>query len=128
MKIAVTSQNRREVTEHAGMCRKFWIYEIENAQTMSKTLLELPKEQLFHESSPMAPHPLDDIAALISGGMGQGLVRRLAAKGISAIVTSEKDPDAAIAALLAGRLAPREPGEGCQCGHGHDHDHHHHHG
>jgi predicted Fe-Mo cluster-binding NifX family protein len=126
MKIAITSQNRREVTEHAGMCRKFWVYEIENAQTKSKQLLELPKEQSFHESSPLAPHPLDDIAALISGGMGQGMVRRLAAKGISAIITDEKDPDAAIAALLAGRLTPLSLEQGCQCGHGHDHHHHDH--
>ena len=78
MKIAVTSQNRREITEHAGRCRKFWIYEIENNQVASKTLLELPKEQSFHESSPHEAHPLDEVAVLISASMGQGMLRRLA--------------------------------------------------
>jgi predicted Fe-Mo cluster-binding NifX family protein len=27
MKIAVASQNKTAITEHAGHCRKFWIYE-----------------------------------------------------------------------------------------------------
>lgn len=117
MKIAITSQNRREITEHAGRCRKFWVYDVENGHTTGKTLLELPKEQAFHESDPHQPHPLDDISVLISGGMGQGMVRRLAAKGIVGIVTAEKDPDAAISAWLNGKLHSQGAGEGCH----HDH-------
>lgn len=122
MKIAITSQNRREITEHAGRCRNFWIYDIEGTRTKSKELLELPKEQSFHESSPQAPHPIDEVAVLISGSMGQGMVRRLAAKGIVGTVTNEKDPDKAVAAYLAGQLRMLGPGQGCQS----DHDHHHH--
>ena len=124
MKIAITSQNRREITEHAGRCRKFWIYDIEAKQVRNKTLLELPKEQSFHESSPLAPHPLDDVTALISRSMGAGMLRRLAGKGILGIVTEESNPDAAIAAYLAGKLLTHGHGNGCQ--HGHEHHHHHH--
>lgn len=111
MKIAVTSQNRREITEHAGKCRKFWIYEITENKINKKTLLELPKEQSFHESSPQTPHPLDDIQILIVGGMGPGLARRLSMKGIESIVTSEKEPDKAIAAYLDGSLKQLESHE-----------------
>ena len=32
MQIAVTSQNRKTVTEHAGKCRKFWIYDIKTGR------------------------------------------------------------------------------------------------
>ena len=39
MKIAVASQNRRDITEHAGRCRKFWIYRIAEQQIMDKALL-----------------------------------------------------------------------------------------
>ncbi len=124
MKIAVTSQNRREITEHAGRCRKFWIYDIENKQVINKSMLEIPVEQSFHESSPHDPHPLDDIAVLISASMGQGMVNRLASKGIIGMVTSEKDPDAAVIAHLEGRLTT--PATGCNHGHGHGHHHHHH--
>jgi hypothetical protein len=50
MKIAVTSQNRREIT----------------------------KEASFHDSSRHAAHPLDGVDMLIAGGMGSGLQARLA--------------------------------------------------
>ena len=124
MKIAVTSQNRRTVTEHAGKCRKFWVYEIEEGQVVNKTLLELPIEQSLHQSSLQEPHPLDTVQVLITAGMGPGLQRRLAAKGITALMTAETDPDQAVAAYLQGTLAV---GAG-SCDHGtHQNQHHHHH-
>lgn len=119
MKIAVTSQNRRTITEHAGKCRKFWIYGIEQGQIADKILLELPIEQSFHESSPHEPHPLDAVQVLIAGSMGPGLSRRLAAKGIAALTTPETDPDQAVVAYLQGTLTVG-PGS---CDHGSDHHH-----
>lgn len=117
MKIAVTSQNRKTVTGHAGKCRKFWVYEVDAGQTLSKTLLELPQTQSFHESHGQA-HPLDDIDVLITGGMGEGLQRRLRQNGIEAAATSATDPDQAVAAWLAGSLPPAAAEA---------HEHHHHH-
>ncbi len=93
MKIAVTSQNRKTVTGHAGKCRKFWVYEIEGKEVKGRNLLELPIEQSFHESHGDAPHPLDDVDVLICGGMGAGLQQRLKQRGIAAAATSETDPD-----------------------------------
>jgi predicted Fe-Mo cluster-binding NifX family protein len=122
VKIAVTSQNRRTITEHAGKCRKFWVYDIEQGQVTGKTLLELPIEQSLHESSPQESHPLDAVQLLITGGMGPGLQNRLAGKGITALMTAETDPDQAVAAYLQGTLVT---GAG-SCDHG-AHQHHHHH-
>ena len=118
MKIAVASQNRREITEHAGRCRKFWIYEIVNETIANKELLELPKEQSFHDSSPHKPSPLDDVQVLIAMGMGTGLVRRLESMGIKPVITTETDPDKAVEDYLKGtlRTKPAEPHE-----HGHKH-------
>ncbi len=104
MKIAVTSQNRRTVTEHAGRCRKFWVYQVVDGEVQSKRLLELPKEQSFHDSPRSVPHPLDTVDVLISGGMGRGLERRLHERGIEAVVTRETDPDQATQAYLEGTL------------------------
>ncbi|MCU7940060.1 MAG: nitrogen fixation protein [gamma proteobacterium symbiont of Bathyaustriella thionipta] len=104
MKVAITSQNRKTITSHAGKCRKFWIVEIENNEVINKELLELAIEQSFHSSSPFEPHPFDTINILVTGGMGNGLVQRLSAKGIQGLVTSETDLDKAISALLAGTL------------------------
>ena len=118
MKIAVASQNRKEITGHTGRCRKFWIYQIENDVIATKELLELPKEQSFHESSPLEPSPLDHVQVLIAGGMGSGLVRRLQEKNIQALITKETNPDQAVNDFLNGTLKtePPEPHE-----HGHKH-------
>ena len=118
MKIAVASQNRRDITDHTGRCRKFWIYEIENGTIANKALLELAKEQSFHDSSPQDPSPLDDMQVLITGGMGTGLVRRLENRGIEPLITTESNPDKAVEDYLKGTLAtrPAEPHE-----HGHRH-------
>ncbi|MDD5389973.1 MAG: NifB/NifX family molybdenum-iron cluster-binding protein [Gallionellaceae bacterium] len=104
MKIAVTSQNRKTITGHAGKCRKFWIYEVEGGAVRSRQLLELPIEQSFHESEQGAPHPLDDVNVLISGGMGMGLQARLKQMGILAVATGETDIERAVAAWLDGTL------------------------
>jgi predicted Fe-Mo cluster-binding NifX family protein len=120
MKIAVASQNRKTITGHAGKCRKFWIYDVTGRAVQGKTLLELPKEQSFHESHGAGPHPLDGINVLISGGMGAGLQHRLRQRGIDALVTPEEDPDGAVVAYLEGRLTLGE----AEVHAGHDHDHH----
>lgn len=119
MKIAVTSQNRRAVTEHAGRCRNFWIFTIQENAVADKQLLELPREQSFHESSAHDPHPLDGIDVLITAGMGSGMVRRLGRKNIKGIVTQERDPDTAVALYLKDELTTTEPE--LEAGHCRDH-------
>jgi predicted Fe-Mo cluster-binding NifX family protein len=96
MKIAVTSQNRKTVTGHAGRCRRFWIYTVDGGEVTDKTLLELSKEESFHDSDSNAPHPLDGVDVLLTGGMGPGLAQRLSRKEIGAQVTTETDPDKAV--------------------------------
>ena len=56
MKIAVASQNRKQVTGHTGRCRKYWIYEVADGQVTDKVLLELP-----WRSRSMQPRPLSRI-------------------------------------------------------------------
>jgi len=100
MKIAVTSQNRKTVTQHAGRCRKFYIFQILEGQVAKKELLELPKEQSFRESSSQLSHPLDDVDVLITKGMGPGLAMRLQEKGIESTTTDVDDPDEAVRSYL----------------------------
>ncbi len=118
MKIAVASQNRRQITGHTGHCRKFWIYTIENDRVGNKSLLELSKEQSFHDISPHEPSMLDGVDVLIAGGMGSGLARKLEARHIKALITAEEDPDTAVEDFLRGVLKeePLEP-------HSHGHKH-----
>ena len=104
MRIAVTSQNRREITEHAGRCSNFWVYDVDDGIILDGTLVELPKDSSFHDSSPHAPHPLDGVEVLIAGGMGEGLRLRLARRGIEALVPTARAPERAVKAWLAGCL------------------------
>lgn len=122
MKIAITSQNRKTITGHAGKCRRFWIYDVAGTQVVGKNLLELALEQTFHESHGHGAHPLDGVEAVISTSMGSGMYARLNTKGIVGLVTSETDPDRAVAAYLDGTLVVLPP-------EAHDHDQHpgHHH-
>jgi len=109
MKVAVTSQNRKEVTEHAGRCRRFWLFDVDAGEILQREMLELAKEDSFHESASDAAHPLDDIDVLIAGSMGPGLRRRMVRMGIAAFVTHEKDPERAVALWAAGELSPATP-------------------
>jgi predicted Fe-Mo cluster-binding NifX family protein len=117
MKIAVTSQNRKSITEHAGRCRKFRLFEIEDGRIAGTELLEFAKGQSFHESSPHEAHPLDVVDVLISGGMGNGMIQRLRNKGVTGIITSQSDPEIAVMLYLKGKLQSEEP---------HEHSHHEH--
>lgn len=128
--IAVTSQNRKTVTGHAGRCRRFWLYPLEEGVLGERRLVELSMEESFHATPGGLPTPLAGITALITQGMGQGMLMRLQRMGVQGWITQESDPDAAVQAFLRGEasLAPEEPGhshahdeddeeEGCGCGH-----------
>ncbi|GBE09473.1 dinitrogenase iron-molybdenum cofactor [bacterium BMS3Abin12] len=116
MKIAVASQNRRNVTDHTGRCRRFWVYEIEHGRIVRKDLRELPISGSLHETPAGAPHALDDADVLIAGGMGMGVRRKLDARGITGVVTAGADPDAAVAAYLAGTpTLTSTVDRGCTC-------------
>jgi predicted Fe-Mo cluster-binding NifX family protein len=124
MQIAVSSQNRKTITEHAGKCREFWIYKIDKGEISDKRLLELPMEQTLHASHHQLPGPLAAINVLISGSIGAGLHHRLMQAGIQPIITVEESPDMAVAAYLEGRLdwLPIDHPHHCH-GHGHGYGH-----
>ncbi len=110
MKIAVTSQNFRTITGHAGKTRRFLIY-ADNGQGKAVEVdrLDLPREMAMHEFRGNE-HPLQVADVLITAGCGEGFVRRMAAWGIQVLATRETDPQAAAQAVLEGRpLPPPEP-------------------
>jgi len=100
LRIAVSSQNRKTVTDHAGRCRKFWVYEIRKNKVDNKALRELTLEQTLHSSQLGDDHPLDDVHVLITAGMSPFLYQRLQRGGIKPFVTDEADPDKAVQMLL----------------------------
>ncbi|MET0027438.1 MAG: nitrogen fixation protein [Candidatus Thiodiazotropha sp.] len=116
MKIAVTSQNFRTITAHAGKSRRFLTYET-NAQgeLVELARIDLPKELSIHEYKG-ANHPLFEFDILVSASAGQGFINRLSQHGVQVVCTSENDPQTAAQAIAEGRPLPAPEA----------HTHHHH--
>ena len=120
--IALTCQNRRDITLHAGQCRKFLIYPVQGSQIGEPRLLELPIEASLHNSVAGQPHALDGVGCLVSGGMGDGLRRKLAQRGIQTCLTTERDPLVAVQRHLQGTLVDEGVPHEHEHAHGHAHD------
>lgn len=129
MRIAITSQNFREVSGHAGRTRRFLVFDVDSAtaQVGEAERLDLPRELAMHGFDDRQAHPLDGMNVLITAGAGDGFIQRLARRGIRVVMTSEADPETAVHAFLAGCLkAPRphashqdadKDRSGCGCRH-----------
>jgi predicted Fe-Mo cluster-binding NifX family protein len=114
MRIAVTSQNFKTITGHAGKSRRFLIYEITAGQDpVELERLALPKEMSLHEHHG-PDHPLyqRQLDAILSGGAGERFHERMAEQSIDVITTSETDIGLALEALAVGKpLTPAAPHE-----------------
>jgi len=112
MKIAVTSQNFRTITGHAGKTRRFLVYsDGENGELIEHERIDLPKEMSMHEFKG-GFHPVFEADVLITAGCGQGFIRKMAGHNVQVIATSESDPQTAAKAVIAGQsLPPAEPHE-----------------
>jgi predicted Fe-Mo cluster-binding NifX family protein len=116
MRIAVTSQNFRTVTGHAGHARRFIVFDAAgNDAPHEVERLDLDAGMVIHGFDPRARHPLDGVDVLITGGAGEGFIRHLATRGVRVVATGESDPRAAVAAFLAGRVTSASAG----CNHDH---------
>lgn len=116
MHIAVSSQNFRSVTGHAGHARRFLVFKVDGADSINLVdRLDLPKELAIHGFDDRQPHPLYDVDVLITGGAGEGFKRRLAMRGVRVVATGETDPETAVKDFLAGAVKAPEA---------HDHEGH----
>lgn len=113
-RLAITSQNLRTVTAHAGKTRRFLLFTVqegvpEGGDLQPSGTLELPLEKaLATYKESLADHPLfqdGPLTALITGGCGEGFVRRMAREGVAVHVTGENDPLDAIQEWRRGRAA-----------------------
>jgi predicted Fe-Mo cluster-binding NifX family protein len=116
MKIAVSSQNTKTISTHAGKTSRFFIYTINQEDNMvtGTELITLDKDDIlhnrFHNSiSPWAPHPIYDVDLVITAGAGPGFVNRLATQATMVVITTETNPDRAIKLYLEGTLPAQAP-------------------
>jgi len=112
MKIAITSQNFRTITGHAGKARRFLIFQQgETGRPTEVDRLDLPKEMSIHEFQGDT-HPVFVADVLITGGCGLGFIHRMAAHDVQVLTTSESDPVRAADLVFSGeRLPAAQPHE-----------------
>lgn len=109
MRIAITSQNRHQVTDHAGRCRNFWIYDTEADRIIGKALIALDREHTLRANGYRLDGPLAGIQVLITAGMNDNLRGRLEASGVRALITAHTEPDSAVEAFISSRLIHTTP-------------------
>lgn len=108
MKIAVSSQNFKTVTGHAGRARRFMIFDITLPCDPEETgRLDLPREMAMHEFGG-GPHPLDQMDVIITAGAGEGFIRKLSHRGVKVILTDQADPRQAVRDYLFGQKGTNE--------------------
>jgi predicted Fe-Mo cluster-binding NifX family protein len=104
MKIAITSQNVRSVTAHAGRCRKFWVYDIAKVGSeIKKRFVELENNESLHSMKDQLPEKLSGLNVLITVNLGASLRSKLSAAGVVAHLTDESSPDYALLKFLASK-------------------------
>lgn len=130
--IAITSQNKKTITKHAGECKNYLIYTIDDKVITNKSVLELSEKETLHNafhhgSNENSKSILFEVDILLAGSIGKGAINLLANKNVTAFIVNEKDPDLAVEKLLNGTLETIAPAcnESNGCGHHHDHLHHH---
>jgi predicted Fe-Mo cluster-binding NifX family protein len=113
MRIAVTSQNFKTITGHAGKSRRFLVFEVDAAgEPREVQRLDLPMGMSMHDDH-RDDHPLLTLGldALITQGAGQGFVARMGRVGAKVHTTSLSDPLVAARALARGEPLPAAESE-----------------
>lgn len=109
MQIAVSSQNFRTISGHAGKARRFIVYAVDGAEISEIDRFDLPAHMAMHDFDHWRSHPLDQAQVLITASCGDGFAYRMARRGVRVVVTGESDPEVAVYAYLLGYLRPPLP-------------------
>jgi predicted DNA-binding protein (UPF0251 family)/predicted Fe-Mo cluster-binding NifX family protein len=123
MNIAVSTADGRTICGHLGKCRTFIIYETDGKEIKKRHMRATGGACPGHgkESQGHAHNvsPFEGCHAVITQGMGQGLLSGLAQAGIQPVITDQTDPDTAVRLFLDGALQGTSTSS-CVCGeHGH---------
>jgi hypothetical protein len=106
MRVAITSQNFRTITGHAGKTRRFLVFEAgEDIEPGEPERLELPRDMSLHQYHG-DDHPIYSVDVVITAGCGDGFVQRPGRHRVRVVATSESDPLAALSAVVSGESLP----------------------
>ncbi len=121
MNIAVSTTDGKTICGHLGKCKDFIIYETDGKDVISKSIRRSGGACPGHgDHGDSGGHvhnvsPFVGCHAVITQGMGQGMLDGLVQAGIQPVITDQTDPDTAIANFLNGELSGTAKST-CSCG------------
>lgn len=130
-KIAISSQNKKTITGHAGNCNHFFIYTVDTEGNYEKESLKLEKGNTLHDSfqGTAGHNPIFDMDIFLTQSIGKSAIQKLEEKKVRTYIIEESNPETAINKLIEGTLkAFSNEGQhhhDHEHGHGHDHGHGH---
>ena len=119
MKIAVPVKADNSIDNHFGHCAYFKVFSFgESNELISEQIIPSPqgcgcKSNIAAELAELG------VTTMLTGGIGDGAINKLAANGISVVRNCSGDTDRLVADFLAGRI--KDSGESCAA-----HQQHHH--
>ncbi len=128
MKVAIASDDGKNLSQHFGRARFYIVYTIENDKVIAKEVRDKVGHHSFiedhdagscHDHGAQGEHGTDaasqtkhqsmlsnalDCKYIIAGHMGGGAYRSMVDQGIEPLLTDIKDPEEAIKAILEDRF------------------------
>ena len=118
--VAVAIDRHGRVAGHAGRAQRWRVFDVWPGEApQGAYTVELDEHACLHEWHVCAQperHPLHAVDVAIAASAGDGVIRRLAERGVTLLATGESDPERAVAAYLAGQLPPGAPHDEHSCG------------
>ena len=110
----------KTICGHLGKCRDFIIYKTDGKEITGKSIISTGGACPGHGADHSAPHthnvsPFDGCHAVITQGMGQGMLNGLMQAGIQPVITDQSDPDTVVLKFLRGELSGTTKSS-CSCG------------
>jgi len=120
MNIAVSSIDGKTICGHLGKCKDFIIYKTDGKEIQSKSFISTGGACPGNGDDHGAAHthnvsPFDGCRAVITQGMGQGMLNGLLQAGIQPVITDQSDPDTVVLKFLTGELSGTTRST-CECG------------
>ncbi|MGC2857354.1 NifB/NifX family molybdenum-iron cluster-binding protein [Novispirillum sp. DQ9] len=105
--IAVALRADGRLSPHAGRALAWAVYDCSGAVPEEAWRITLTKATSLHEWHVLPDperHPLHRVDVAIAASAGDGVIRRMAERGVVLVTTTEEDPATAVALYLAGTL------------------------
>jgi predicted Fe-Mo cluster-binding NifX family protein len=128
MKIAIASDDGKNISQHFGRAPYYIVYTIDNDKVTAREVRDKVGHHTFlneHGNEPHSCHgehgadaasqnkhksmlsAAEDCQVIVAGHMGGGAYRSMVDKDIEPVLTDIKDPDEVIKAMIEGRLENR---------------------